>query len=437
MFVDTALIHVRAGDGGPGCASVHREKFVPFGGPDGGSGGRGGDVICEVATGMTHLLEYQRRPHRTAAAGAPGRGGYRNGAHGADLVLPVPDGTVVSDDGGAVIADLIGVGTRVVVAHGGRGGLGNAALVSPRRRVPGFALRGEPGQERAVRLEVKLIADVALVGLPNAGKSSLIAAMSAARPTIADYPFTTLTPNLGVVQAGETTFTMADVPGLIPGAHLGRGLGLQFLRHIERCSVIAHVLDPADPTAQRDPVADLMAIEAELTEYGGLDDRPRVVVLSKMDLPDARLVADLAEPALRAHGLAVYRVSAVAQQGLTALGLGLAALVRQARLAQPAAPPRVAVAVHRAVEPAFTLEAADDGYRITGPLVQRWVHQTDADNPEALAYLIDRLTRAGVDDALRAAGAQTGDPVMVGEGRRQLTFDWSALPAAGRRGQRT
>ena len=233
-FADQAEVRVRAGHGGNGCASVHREKYKPLGGPNGGNGGRGGDVIIEVAPGVTTLLDFHRRPVRQAGDGKQGSGSHRNGADGVDLVLRVPDGTVIKTADGHQLADLTGVGTRYVVAEGGRGGLGNAALASLRRKAPGFALRGEPGAELELVLELKTVADAGLVGFPNAGKSSLIAAMSAARPKIADYPFTTLIPNLGVVEAGDVQFVVADVPGLIPGASSGKGLGLDFLRHIER-----------------------------------------------------------------------------------------------------------------------------------------------------------------------------------------------------------
>ena len=244
-FVDRVTLHVTGGDGGHGVASVHREKFKPLGGPDGGNGGRGGDVVLVVDPSTTTLLDYHHSPHRRAASGKAGQGSHRGGAEGADIVLPVPEGTVVKNADGEVLADLVGPGTRFVLARGGRGGLGNAALASARRKAPGFALLGEPGDAGDVVLELKSLADVALVGYPSAGKSSLVAAMSAARPKIADYPFTTLVPNLGVVQAGDVRFTIADVPGLIPGASEGKGLGLEFLRHIERCSVLVHVLDCA------------------------------------------------------------------------------------------------------------------------------------------------------------------------------------------------
>ncbi len=281
-FADQAEVRVQAGDGGHGCASVHREKFKPLGGPDGGNGGRGGNVIIEVDAGAATLLDFHRRPLRRAGSGKPGAGSNRSGAEGADLVLRVPDGTVVKTQDGAVLADLIGAGTRFIAAQGGRGGLGNAALASARRKAPGFALRGEPGVARTLVLELKTVADAGLVGFPNAGKSSLIAVLSAARPKIANYPFTTLIPHLGVAEAGETQFVVADVPGLIPGASHGKGLGLDFLRHVERCTVLVHVLDCAVEEPGREPLADLDVIERELAAYqaatgADLRDRPRIV----------------------------------------------------------------------------------------------------------------------------------------------------------------
>src|SRR6476659_454084 len=260
-FVDRVVLHVAAGDGGHGCSSVHREKFKPLGGPDGGNGGRGGDVLLQVDANTTTLLDYHHAPHRKATSGGQGQGGHRSG-------------TVVKSASGEVLADRLGAGTTYVAAQGGRGGLGNAALASARRKAPGFALLGEPGDGGDVVLELKTVADVALVGFPSAGKSSLVAALSAARPKIADYPFTTLVPNLGVVQSGDQPpFTIADVPGLIPGASTGKGLGLEFLRHIERTAVLVHVVDAAALETDRDPVSDIDAIEAELAAYGGLEDR--------------------------------------------------------------------------------------------------------------------------------------------------------------------
>src|SRR5215471_10592073 len=279
-FVDRVVLHVRAGNGGHGVASIHREKFKPLGGPDGGNGGRGGDVLLVVDRNVQTLLDFHFHPHQRAGNGRPGAGSNRNGADGADVELAIPDGTVVLDERGEVLADLTGVGTRFVAAQGGRGGLGNAALASPRRKAPGFALLGEPGETHDVILELKSVADVGLIGFPSAGKSSLVAALSAARPKIADYPFTTLVPNLGVVSAGDVTYTIADVPGLIPGAAEGKGLGLDFLRHVERCAVLLHVVDCATAASGRDPVSDVEVVERELAQYvgtfGDLLARPRL-----------------------------------------------------------------------------------------------------------------------------------------------------------------
>src|SRR3954466_8737028 len=336
-FVDRVTLHVSAGRGGNGVASVHREKFKPLGGPDGGNGGPGGSVILRVEPDVTTLVDYHHSPSRRAEHGGHGAGGHRNGGHGADLVLPVPDGTVVTDRSGEVLADLVGPGTELVVAEGGRGGLGNAALASSKRKAPGFALLGEPGDELEIVLELKVVADIGLVGFPSAGKSSLIAAISRARPKIADYPFTTLVPNLGVVSAGETTFTVADVPGLIEGASEGRGLGHEFLRHVERCAALVHVVDTASMEPGRNPADDLAVIENELSRYGGLEDRPRLVALNKIDVPDGRDLADLVIDDLREQGLRVFPVSAASGEGLRELTFAMAGIVAAARAAQPAA----------------------------------------------------------------------------------------------------
>src|SRR5689334_23476649 len=326
-FVDRVRLHVVAGRGGNGVASVHREKFKPLGGPDGGNGGPGGSVVLRVDPDVTTLIDYHHQARRRAEHGGHGAGAHRNGAHGGDLVLPVPDGTVVTDERGEVLADLVGPGTEMVVAEGGRGGLGNAALASAKRKAPGFALLGEPGDERTVTLELKVVADIGLVGFPSAGKSSLIAALSRARPKIADYPFTTLVPNLGVVTAGDVTFTVADVPGLIEGASEGRGLGHDFLRHVERCAAIVRVIDMASMEPGRDPVSDLDVIERELASYGGLDDRPRLVALNKVDVPDGRDLADIVRDDLRARGLEVLLVSAASREGLRELSFAMASVV--------------------------------------------------------------------------------------------------------------
>ncbi|MYT32170.1 MULTISPECIES: GTPase ObgE [unclassified Streptomyces] len=432
-FVDRVELHVAAGNGGHGCASVHREKFKPLGGPDGGNGGRGGDVILVVDQDVTTLLDYHHHPHRKATNGQPGAGDNREGKNGQDLILPVPDGTVVLDKNGEVLADLVGQGTRFVAGQGGRGGLGNAALASARRKAPGFALLGEPGEARDIVLELKTVADVALVGYPSAGKSSLISVLSAAKPKIADYPFTTLVPNLGVVTAGETVYTIADVPGLIPGASRGKGLGLEFLRHVERCEVLVHVLDTATLESHRDPVSDLDVIEEELAQYGGLGDRPRVVVLNKIDIPDGKDLADMIRPDLEARGYRVFEVSAVARQGLKELSYALAEIVATARAAKPVQEATRVVIRPKAVDDAgFTVTKEADGFfRVRGEKPERWVRQTDFNNEEAVGYLADRLNRLGVEDALLKAGARAMDGVAIGPDDNAVVFDWEPSLSAG------
>jgi GTP-binding protein len=435
-FVDRVTVHVTAGNGGHGVASVHREKFKPLGGPDGGNGGDGGDVVLEVDPSVHTLLDFHHRPHQKAGNGRPGAGSNRNGARGEDAVLRVPAGTVVSTADGRVIADLVGAGTRVVLAHGGKGGLGNAALANPRRRAPGFALLGEPGEALDAVLELKSIADVGLVGYPSAGKSSLIAAMSAARPKIADYPFTTLVPNLGVVRSGDVVYTMADVPGLIPGASEGKGLGLQFLRHVERCAVLVHVVDMATLEPGRDPESDIEALDRELARYsegatGGdeldLVRRLKVAVLNKIDVPDARELVDLVRPALEERGLQVFPVSAATGEGLTELGYALAGAVDEHRATLPAPEPaRVTVRPRAVDDSGFTVERDAEGFVVHGTKPERWVRQTDFTNDEAVGYLADRLNRLGVEEELAKAGAQEGDAVTIGD----VTFDFvPTLPA--------
>lgn len=432
-FVDRVELHAAAGNGGHGCASVHREKFKPLGGPDGGNGGRGGDVILVVEQSVTTLLDYHHSPHRKATNGQPGAGDNRSGKDGQDMVLPVPDGTVVLDKAGNVLADLVGQGTTFVAGQGGRGGLGNAALASARRKAPGFALLGEPGESRDIVLELKTVADVALVGYPSAGKSSLISVLSAAKPKIADYPFTTLVPNLGVVTAGSTVYTIADVPGLIPGASQGKGLGLEFLRHVERCSVLVHVLDTATLESDRDPVSDLDMIEEELRLYGGLENRPRIVALNKVDIPDGQDLADMIRPDLEARGYRVFEVSAIAHKGLNELSYALAGIIAEARAAKPKEDATRIVIRPKAVDDAgFTVTLDDEGiYRVRGEKPERWVRQTDFNNDEAVGYLADRLNRLGVETSLMKAGARAGDGVAIGPEENAVVFDWEPTVTAG------
>ena len=455
QFVDRATLHLQAGDGGHGCTSVHREKFKPLGGPDGGNGGHGGDIILEVSTQVHTLLDFQYRPHIKAQRGANGAGDCRNGARGEDLVLEVPVGTVVRSEDGDVLADLTVPGTRFIAAEGGFGGLGNAALATAKRKAPGFSLKGEPGEAHDLILELKSMADVGLVGFPSAGKSSLISVLSAAKPKIADYPFTTLAPNLGVVNVGHDTFTIADVPGLIPGASEGKGLGLDFLRHIERTAVLAHIVDVATMEPGRDPLSDIDALEHELDTYadaldmdsglGDLRERPRLVVLNKMDIPEAKELAEFLRADIEEKfGWPVYMISTATREGLDELKWAMWDIVKRTRKKRRTTPidePQVIrpKALSRRGEDGGVEVVRDpmypEGWLVTGEKVERWVRQTDFENDEAVGYLSDRLNKVGVEDMLRKAGAHEGDTVTIGE----ISFDWEPTiggdPTLAGRGQ--
>ena len=433
-FVDRVTLHAAAGKGGDRCISVHREKFVPLGGPDGGSGGRGGDVILVVDSDVTTLLDFHHSPHRSATSGRQGHGALKNGADGEDLILGVPNGTVVLTKDGKVLADLIGVGTRFIAAKGGQGGLGNAALSSSRRRAPGFALLGEPGEKRTLVLELKSVADIGLIGFPSAGKSSLIAAISAARPKIADYPFTTLAPNLGVVQAGDSRFTVADVPGLIPGASEGKGLGLEFLRHVERCAALVHVLDCGTLESNRDPIKDFEIIERELKNYSAdLSDRPRIIALNKIDLPDGQAIADMVEPQFKERGFEVYKISAAARLGLQELLYAMARTVKSYRSSQILdEKTRIVLRPTPVDDRGFKVHANEDGsFTVIGAKPERWVHQTNFSNAEAIGYLADRLASLGVERELFKLGAKAGDEVRIGSDDDAVVFDWEPTIEAG------
>ncbi len=441
-FVDRVSLHIAAGRGGNGVASVHREKFKPLGGPDGGNGGPGGSVILRVDPDVTTLLDYHHSRKRIAENGGHGAGAHRNGAHASDLILKVPDGTVVTDAQGDLMADLVGAGTELVVAQGGRGGLGNAALASAKRKAPGFALLGEPGDELEIHLELKVVADIGLVGFPSAGKSSLIASISRAKPKIADYPFTTLVPNLGVVRAGETVFTVADVPGLIEGAAEGRGLGHDFLRHVERCAALVHVIDTATIEPGRNPVDDLDIIERELAAHGGLEDRPRLVALNKIDVPDGHDIAEMVAEDLAARGLRVFPVSAASGEGTQALMYAMAEIVNRARVEVPKVEATRIVIRPQAVAGGadFEIKETEDGWRVWGTKPMRWVRQTDFSNEEAVGFLADRLNRIGIEDELLRLGAVEGDAVIIGEAENAVVFDFkpsveTGAEMLGRRGE--
>ncbi len=425
MFVDEVKVSVRGGKGGSGVTSFQRQPYEPKGRPNGGDGGNGGDVVVRASADVATLVEYHHRPHRKAEGGGNGEGDLRRGADGADEVLLVPLGTVVRDADGEPLADLLSEGETYVAAGGGRGGRGNASFRTSARRAPRFHELGEPGRERWIRLELKLVADVALVGFPNVGKSSIVARLSAARPKIADYPFTTLSPNLGVVQTDELDFVVADVPGLIEGAGEGRGLGHRFLRHVERAGVLVHVLDCASHE-QRDPREDLETVLAELERYGDevmgggdLVDRPAIVFLNKVDADPE--TAEIVAPDLEASGWEVLRGSAVTGEGIGALRLRLAALVALARrergsagpLGEPGAPTRTVLRPGGRGGRDFSVEAVRGGWRVRGERVQRWVVMTDLENPDGVLHLQGRLVRAGVEAALAGAGAQRGDDVEI------------------------
>ena len=433
-FVDQVTLQVSGGSGGNGVASVHREKFKPLGGPDGGNGGHGGDVVLHVAADVTTLIAYHHEPHRRAGNGVHGSGNNRSGANGDSLMLPVPDGTLIRGEDGEILADLVGPGTELVIAAGGRGGLGNAALASSKRKAPGFALKGEPGEELTITLELKVVADIGLVGFPSAGKSSLIAALSRARPKIADYPFTTLIPNLGVVMAGATTFTVADVPGLIEGASQGKGLGHDFLRHVERCAALVHVIDCATVEPGRDPITDLDVIEAELRAYGGLEDRPRLIALNKTDVPDAAEIASFVRSDLEERGYDVFDVSAASHAGLRKLSFAMAGIVQAKRAATPVA--EVTRIVLRPPGDAgmgaeFTIRNVGGQWIVRGEKPQRWVRQTDFTNDEAVGFLADRLARVGIEAKLLKLGAKAGDDVVIGDEEDAVVFDFDPQVQAG------
>ncbi|MFO8060652.1 MAG: GTPase ObgE [Bacillota bacterium] len=419
LFIDRAKIMVTGGDGGDGAVAFRREKHIPKGGPDGGDGGAGGDVLLVVREGLTTLSAFRRRSHFRAGHGARGRGKKMSGGAGENVEIPVPPGTVVKDDGGRLIADMIEVDQRQVVARGGRGGRGNARFASSRFRTPRFAEKGEPGEERWIQLELKLLADVGLIGLPNAGKSTLLSVVSAARPEIADYPFTTLEPNLGVVNFDyDRSFVVADLPGLISGAHEGVGLGDEFLRHAERTSVLMHLVDLADPGG-RSPRETFSEIDEELEAYDAdLYGKPRVVVGTKIDLPGTAEAWDEFRPWVESRGHRAVSISAVTRSGVEELlGVTWELLVQarredqQVRAQQP-----TGFRVYRVEgDERVRIQRTDDGWVVRDSRYERWVKMTDMDNDEAVEHLNHRLRRSGLYDLLEEAGVREGDAVRIAD----------------------
>jgi GTPase len=410
MFVDRVRIHVRAGDGGAGVVSFVKSKGRPQGKPVGGSGGNGGSVIVEVDDGIPSLLRYRRNPHHAAQKGLHGSGELQHGKSGEDLVLPVPAGTVIRDESGRMVADLVRHGQRATILEGGRGGRGNAAFVSPKLRAPSVAEQGEYGAEGTFELELKLMADAALVGFPNAGKSTFISRVSAAKPKVADYPFTTLEPHLGVVAIDDHEFVIADVPGLIEGASQGKGLGHEFLRHVERARALIILLDPS-PYSEHSPAEQLRILLLELEAFNPeLVSRPRVILVGKADLDEAEAAAAEIDGATL--------VSPLTGDGLREALYRIAGAVDQARRE---APDREGYVLHRPVVPPFKLRREGLTWIVDGVGAQRAVRFSDLTNPQAADLASDRLTRLGIDDALAAAGAQEGDTVRIGD----LEFEYS------------
>ncbi|MGD8238826.1 MAG: GTPase ObgE [Armatimonadota bacterium] len=419
MFIDEADIHVRAGAGGAGMVSFRRERYVPRGGPDGGDGGDGGDAILQVKAGLSTLLDFKYRSSFKAEDGLRGGANNKTGHRGADCVIAVPEGTVVRDaESGRVIGDLVAADDRLCVARGGKGGRGNKHFATATRQAPRFAEKGLPGEACSIRLELKLLADVAVIGFPNVGKSSLIARLSAARPKIADYPFTTLVPNLGVVPGPDHTgFVMADMPGLVVGAHEGAGLGHQFLRHVERVRVLVHMLD-AGSVEGRDPVEDYHAINRELELHDArLRQLPQIIALNKMDLPDAQAAAPSIEAALAEEGCEILRISAATGEGLPELVYAMADTLEEARTAPT--PFEAAIDLGPEPEPAKRpLKVARLGegrFAASGSEVERLVATTDLDNEDAVLHLHAQLDRLGVLEELERLGAEDGDTVTIGD----------------------
>jgi GTP-binding protein len=409
-FFDEATIHIRAGNGGNGAVNFRREKFVPLGGPDGGNGGGGGDVYVVANRHLNTLIQFQRQRHFRAESGGKGDRNNMHGKRGKDLWIDVPPGTVVRDaQTGELLADLVQDGQKALVAKSGRGGRGNAFFASPTNQAPRIAEKGEPGQARSLKLELKLIAEVGIIGVPNAGKSTLLAAISAARPKIADYPFTTLAPNLGVATVDDASLVLADIPGLIEGAHAGAGLGTAFLRHIERTRVCIHLLDGASA----DPLRDFTTINHELELFSPkLAAEPQVVAFNKMDLPQAQELWPSVQSAMRERHLPVYAISAVTGQGTTEL---LRAVLQVLQVTPREEPAAAAEVFRPSDEEAFEIVQEGGSFRVRGKRIERVTVMTDWANDEAVARFQRIIKAMGIQEALQKAGVQPGDMVLIGD----------------------
>ena len=422
MFLDRARLVVKAGDGGRGVISFRREAHVPRGGPDGGDGGKGGDVVLRVDPQLGTLSDFRFTREASAESGQAGAGRNSTGRSGADRVLAVPPGTLVIDrETGQTVADLVAPGAELVVARGGAGGKGNARFATSTRQAPRIAEDGGKGERREIDLELKLLADVGLAGMPNAGKSTLLAALTSARPKIADYPFTTLVPNLGVARFDDRELVIADIPGLIEGASHGAGLGEEFLRHVERTRLLVHVVDASQP----DPLADIETIDNELRSYGrGLEERPRLVALNKIDLPDAREAAPRVAASLRARGVETLAISAAAREGTADLLRLIFARCPPREVVPPSTAPRERRIAFAGGARDWRVTREGEAFRVAGGRVERLASGIDWDSAEAAAYFQRHLSRSGIERELRSLGAKEGDTVRIGT----LEMEWREGP---------
>lgn len=426
MFFDRVKIFVKAGDGGDGVVSFRREKFVPLGGPDGGDGGRGGSVYVVADSNLNTLLSFRYKKHFKAERGANGAGRNKHGKKGEDLFIKVPPGTIVyateeteSELGIEVLGDLVEPGQKTMVSRSGRGGLGNSHFATSTNQAPRIAQKGEPGEEKWLLLELKLIADVGVIGYPNVGKSTLLAKTSAAKPKIANYPFTTLIPNLGVVEVDERTFVIADIPGLIEGAHKGVGLGIEFLRHVERTKVLVHLVDGES----EDPLGDLKKVNEELSLYDpNLEMKPQIVAVNKIDLPHVKEKIEEITKSLGQAGYPIYPISAVTGEGVLPLLRRVVQILEEVEKTELEKPVEAEVKIFRprGEKEGFTVSQENGVFVVRGARVERWVAMTDLNNPEAVAFLERQLARIGVVEALEKIGVEAGDTVYFGK----IEMEW-------------